>query len=70
MSRKNKEERGGQAAIIGNYGSTSKSSHSVNTTETNHYRQGHAGSERQTSEDGLQYPNILETQEYRKEVWT
>lgn len=62
------KQRGGQAAITGNYGSTSKSSHSMNTTETNHNRQGHAGPERQIREDGLQHPNILETHEYRKEV--
>lgn len=32
--------------MVGNYGSTSKSSHSVNTKETDQNRQGHAGSER------------------------
>lgn len=32
--------------MIGNDGSTSKSSHSVNTKETNKNRQRHAGSER------------------------
>lgn len=40
QQKEQREEKGGQAAVIVNYGSTSKSSHSVNKTETNQNWQG------------------------------
>lgn len=46
QQKEQKEERGGQAAVIGNYGSTSKSSHSVNT-----YKQTQAGKGMQGQKD-------------------